>query len=270
MTTLTILLALVIAHFATGLASLRRYDPVVAALTAAQKPVVARWPEQGWLGVLVLVVIVALISVLAELLASALLGSFGLFLLALVVLLYTLGPDDLDIELGKLARTEDDDERNRRISDFGHTDLPPAARTFRAALYRWFGVIFWFALLGIAGALLFRLAEQARDSDEALPENLAGAMERLRAVLAWPVAQLMSLALMLVADFDRSWRAWKQWLNENGWLTPGDGMLLAAGEQAVAPDEPIPAMLRALELCWRMLITWLVVLSVMLIVGWIA
>lgn len=278
MTILTVLLALLIAHFSRRLEEWRNYRHVVAGLERLQNRVVGRWPDQGWLGAAVLVLLVALFAAVLVWVFDALLGKFGLFILSLAVLLYTLGPRDLDRQVTEIAESEDEHRRQCLLDDLGPPAQPPAARVFHAALWRWFGIIFWFTVLGIAGALLYRLAEQTGRTP-AVPEEpgvgvrepaLDSAMARLRAILAWPVAQLMSLALMLASDFDRTLMAWKGWMTRHGWMTPGDGMLLSAGLEAAGPEPGIESMLRAMELAWRMLIIWLVILSLMLIVGWLA
>jgi len=269
MTVLTVLLALLIAHFVRGLDRFRKYQVPVSSMAWLQNQVVARWPEQGWLGVLVLVAVVFPVVALLQWLAGALPGTLGLFLLGLLALLYTIGPEDLDRDVEAIAEAESTDEQRRRMADIGRPDQPPAARVFSDALWRWFGIIFWFAVLGVVGAVLFRLAEQSENAEARGEASLARAMSRLRAILAWPVAQLMSLALMLAADFDRSFLAWKAWMDRHGWLTPGDGMLLSAGLEAADRGEPVPSVIRAMELCWRMLIIWLVLLSLVQIAGWI-
>ena len=45
---------------------------------------------------------------------------------------------------------------------------------FRCALWRWFGVLFWFLLLGPAGALLYRLVSLSAQG-EAQTRAAAGA-----------------------------------------------------------------------------------------------
>ena len=82
---------------------------------------------------------------------------------------------------------------------------------FRNALRRWFGVLFWFLLLGPFGAVLYRLSVLAveRDDTQLAHETAAGARAWL-ALLEWPVAQLMTLGLALVGNFDSVMAAWRE------------------------------------------------------------
>ena len=159
---------------------------------------------------------------------------------------------------------------------------------FRNALRRWFGVLFWFCLLGPFGALLYRLSAQAatQDADAMPPGTLDGARVWL-ALLEWPVVQLMALALALVGNFDSVAGAWRE---------PGafglQGRLLAsaarasvrceiAEEVADFTDAGIPAstalveafgelpeLRDAMRLAWRVLVLWLAVLALVVVAGW--
>src|SRR3546814_17911650 len=82
---------------------------------------------------------------------------------------------------------------------------------FAGALQRWFGVLLWFLLLGPMGAIGFRLFVIA-SADAALPEAHRAAVQRGRAVLECPAAQLLTPALALVAYVDivlDTGRAWQ-------------------------------------------------------------
>nr|MBA3487439.1 hypothetical protein [Lysobacter sp.] len=157
---------------------------------------------------------------------SPLLGLGGL-LFAIVVLFYTWGPRDLDVDVEAIIDAPDPLARRAAASRLwpraGTVSLEGGAlaeAVFRSALRRWFGVLFWFLLLGPFGALLYRLTQLAADGipddiaseaagERRLPlENLRGARV-LQAVLEWPVAQLMALALALVGNFDSVLGAWR-------------------------------------------------------------
>ena len=82
---------------------------------------------------------------------------------------------------------------------------------FRNALRRWFGPLFWFCLLGPFGAALYRLATLSAEADaEVLPQDTRNGARALLAVLEWPLAQLVTLSLALVGNFDSVMAAWRE------------------------------------------------------------
>lgn len=268
MTILALLLALAISHFVRDIRHFRRYRFAVDGIDALGRALGAQFPNQAWLTVLALILIILVISWLALWIAGAALGTLGVFLVALAALLYTLGPEDLDTEVDRLLAIDDGEDAGRAIEAWAGDGDTPAQKVMRAALERWFGIIFWFVVLNIVGVLLYRLAcEYVRhpDGDQATH----AVMQRLQALLQWPVAQLMTLALAISADFDRAWAAWRHWHEENGWRPFGCGMLLFAAEDVAGGDDSATALARAMQLAWRMLIAWLVTLSLLLLAGWI-
>jgi AmpE protein len=162
---------------------------------------------------------------------------------------------------------------------------------FLAAQRRWFGVLFWFLLLGPVGAITYRLSAWAAEGDAAdlPPETLVGAKTWL-AFLDWPVAQLMTLALALVGDFDTVIAAWKD--NGGATLDVQRGFLAAAARASVRTelaDEAmdyadhgvvapgtlvavmgeLPELRDAMSLVWRILLLWLVVMALFVVAGWV-
>lgn len=263
MTILALLMALVISHFAPDIRHVRRYDFATDGIAALGRWLSARVPGQGWLLVVALILILLAISWLLLRLAGIMPGPAGYLLLALVVLLYTLGPEDLDTEVQALL-----DDEEVAIEQWSGHENTPAQKVVREAMERWFGVIFWFVVLNIVGALLYRLTSEFVRREGRDGESQAW-MERLLALLQWPVAQLMTFALAISADFDRVWRAWRHWHAEHGWRPFGCGMLLSAVEDVAGAEDRHEAVARAMQLAWRMLIAWLVVLSILFLAGWI-
>lgn len=268
MTILALLMALAISHFARDIRHVRHYGFAVDGMATLGRAIASRFPSQTWLLVLVLVLILLVISSLLLWITSAAPGQIGLLLLALIVLLYTLGPEDLDTEVAVLLSEEKGAGVPLRIETCGGEEDTPAQQVMRAALERWFGVIFWFVVLNIVGALLYRLTCEFVRRDAGDPEAQA-VMRHLLALLQWPVAQLMTLALAVSADFDRAWGAWRHWHAEHGWRPFGCGMLLSAAEDVAGDDDARNAIARSMQLAWRMLIAWLVALSILLLAGWI-
>ena len=156
----------------------------------------------------------------------------------------------------------------------------------RSALQRWFGVLFWFLLLGPVGALLYRLSALAGEGEFASllpPETLAG-VRKLHALLDWPVAQLMTLSMALVGNFDTVFSAWRRaagnrWVLDLEFLgaaaRAGVGMeLVEEAEEArmaglVPIDERFPELRDAMSVVWRMLLLWMALLALLIIAGWV-
>ena len=95
---------------------------------------------------------------------------FGLleFLFSAAVLYYAWGPRDLERDVEAIDKASDTAQRTAAAQalkqendgadvtfDAEHLVLA----VFHAGLKRWFGVLFWFAVLGPCGALLYRLAQ---------------------------------------------------------------------------------------------------------------
>lgn len=264
MTVLALLLALLAAHFARGFRLLRRYRALVVQLDRLQHACLRTWPSQRWTAAVVAVLVIVILAALLQWLVHALLGTLGSLLLGIATLLYCLGPRDLDTEVDRLVSTDDPEQRDYIDRDLGPGE--PTERVMHAALERWFGVIFWFVLLGVAGALLYRLSAALgrHDGDEALQAE----RDRVRAVLDWPAAQLMTLSLALTNDFERVVAAWRDWHAEHGW-GPGAGMLTAAVAALPTDCKDEDPHQMAMRWVWRILTVWLVVLSALMLAGWL-
>ena len=116
------------------------------------------------------------------------------------------------------------------------------------------------------------------------------------AVLDWPVAQLMTLAMALVGNFDSVLGAWKD--SGGASLKPDVGFLTAAARASVkvelaeeAMDDALdaggnefengnhsaqatgtpglPELRDAMSLVWRILLLWMAVLALFVIAGWV-
>jgi len=146
-------------------------------------------------------------------------------------------------------------------------------------------VLFWFLLLGPAGALLYRLVALSAQgySQQVLSPSLASAAKWWLGVLNWPVAHLMTFGLALAANFDGVLAAWRDWHAQGGWRLD-TGFLGAAArasvvcelaeEDAYAIDGPAqaPALLElrdAMSLVWRVMLLWLAVLAVFVVAGFV-
>jgi membrane protein required for beta-lactamase induction len=210
-------------------------------------------------------------------------------------LLYSLGPRDLDAEVHLFLNAwEQGDEEKAKVfaqQINGATAKPVKAEAlgrivvegiFVAAHERWFGVIFWFVILGPLGALWYRLACVLRDKCVRHGEEstFADTALMMHHILAWIPTRLTLLGYALAgsfADAADAWRketyGWKRnWLVNNYQLLIHGGLgALQLGEE-LAADETRPVDARqvraALGLVLRTLILAIVLIAVVTLGSW--
>lgn len=243
---------------------------------------------------------VLLIGLLQLALRQSLWGVPG-FVFAVLVLFYCWGPRDLDRDVEAIVDAPDAERKREAAASLSATDTAPGGNSpdatvldghvlvegvFNSALRRWFGPLFWFVLLGPTGALLYRIGALL-GSDPAHADAASAQRDAARwllSLLDWPVAQLMTLALALAANFDAVFSAWRDW--HAGGARLDTGFLGAAARASVdieiadddtdVPDgnaiAATPALLElrdAMSLIWRMLLLWLAVLAIVVIAHWL-
>jgi membrane protein required for beta-lactamase induction len=231
--------------------------------------------------------------------------AFGAHLLGLpyvafasLVLVVSLGPRDLGREVRDyIAASEAGDAAaaERLAKEILESDPPTApggrVRAVEEAILvqannRVFGVIFWFMLLGPAGALLFRVADlfRRRAVFEAGRSSLAGAGEpqslvALTAIfgtLAWLPARLLAVGYAIAGSFEDAVADWRAYyddcsesffrINEDVVCAAGMGALRSAsGSGSLA--EPAAAAAASLKLVNRTLVVWLTGISILTLLG---
>lgn len=212
----------------------------------------------------------------------------------IAVLVWCWGPRDLDRDVAAILDAPDADARRQAAAKLWPGAAPVrldgpslVEAVFRNALQRWFAVLFWFLLLGPFGALLYRLSVLATEDAELPPATASGA-RAWRAVLEWPVAQLATLALALVGNFDCAVGAWR----ESGAFALHTRVLGHAARASVrcgiaeevadyadsglTPTTAIaevfgemPELRDAMLLAWRILILWLALIALFVVAGWV-
>lgn len=286
-TLVAVIAALLLGHLARPLAAMRHHDGFVAWLGVlgaggGRLRGVALWIGLG-LPLLALAALQWWLSGWAYGLPSLLLGIVALF--------YAWGPRDLDLDVEAVIDAEGQEARREAAKPlFPQRDDvvieggPLVEAVFRCALWRWFGPLFWFLLLGPVGAVGYRLAALSAQgvARQRLPEPQRDTATMLLGVLDWAVAQLMTLTLALAADFDAVIGAWRRWHADGVRL--GLGHLEAAArasvavelaeEEAYAADGPAqaPALLElrdAMSLVWRILVIWVGVLALFVVAGFV-
>ncbi|HWS41425.1 MAG TPA: cobalamin biosynthesis protein [Arenimonas sp.] len=212
------------------------------------------------------------------------------FVIALLTLLYTWGPKDLDLDVNAILSAKTLDEKEaaaKSLYEEGQTvslEGPVVvAAVFENALTRWFAVLFWFLVFGPAGALAYRLLylQVHHKHDLALPEALQQAAQKALNIAHCIPAHIMVFAMALAANFDKVLNVWREWYQNGGlrfdysFLSQAATVSVAselADEVADVEDGPAnaPALLElrdAISLAWRMMLLWLGILAVFVLAG---
>ena len=291
-TLVAVLVALALGHVAPAfVASARRFAGFRHWLGWLDAHAGAPWRSPAGVAIAVLPAML-LMGLVAVLLHETLLGLPSL-ILGVAVLAWCWGPRDLDRDVEAVI---DADEPAARHAALAH--LQAAGGSLREdvsslveatvvnALRRWFAVLFWFLMLGPAGALGYRLLALMAVSPmrSLVPADTLQAAQRVLAWVEWPVAQLMALAMALVGNFDTAWKAWRQAHGER-WMA-GIGFLGAVARASVSAElreeaqdyteagllpvwQRMPELRDAMSLVWRMLLVWLATLALLVIGGWV-
>ena len=223
-------------------------------------------------------------------------GFVGL-LFDIVVLFWCWGPRDLDLDVAAILDAPDATSRRAAAARLYPPVIEPrldgaslVEAVFRNAQRRWFGVLFWFCVLGPFGALLYRLSVLAaeHDADVMPPDTLQGARVWL-SLLEWPVTQLIALGLALVGNFDSVLSAWR----EDGAFGLGSRLLPSAARASVRSEiaeevadyaesgisastaltevfGELPELRDAMNLAWRVLVLWMAVIALFVVAGWVS
>lgn len=150
--------------------------------------------------------------------------------------------------------------------------------SLKAALSTLLGVLFWYFLLGVAGAVAYRLALICRDLWQGETE-FASFATRACHVLDWLPARMAAFSFAIVGNFQDALESWRG--QAHAWGEENQGVLLAAGagalgvrlggtlnvsgselsrpalglEEATGPD----SINGAVALAWRAAMLWLAV-----------
>lgn len=187
----------------------------------------------------------------------------GMLLVSVGVLYYCLGPDTIEADLAN-----QNIKKRLGLSDDASSSTLVTALT-NAALHRWFGVFFWYVILGIYGAITYRVAcHLAHQQKSASPF----ATHALR-VLEFPVTVLMTVSLALASDFDRIWRHCKQYLTRETLRTMNCQFLYKSMDFAVeqceieTEDENKDQIIEhtTFIVLKRMLVVWLVLVALLVL-----
>jgi membrane protein required for beta-lactamase induction len=230
-------------------------------------------------------------------LGSKLLG-LPQFAFAVFLLLFSFGPRDLKDEVDDYVAALERGDRAAAASsarellegDAQRRGLGAAAAIedaiFVQANHRIFGVIFWFLVLGAAGAWLFRVSDllrrraagEARRVDQpVVGDSFGGALAQVHGILAWVPARLAALSYALAGSFEDAVGNWRVAADGagNGLAERSEDLLARVGRGSLQPSiAAVPAA--ALDLAsargaWRIVVRslwiWLAIVAVLVLAG---
>lgn len=306
MNLIALLIGLVIERLATQLFHLRRLrwlDRIIdAGFRQAQR--LANWPA------LVAVILLALLLALPVYVATFVLGAsfilgdtlagFPYMLLAIVVLFFSLGPQDIGEDIDDYCRAleEGDEEHIQQTAKaIIESDVPadPVERIQKVeeavcvqANNRLFAVIFWFVLLGPLGAWTYRVTDLIRrravftasrdDEADGTASRVRDAAVNLHGWLAFIPARLTAIGYAAAGHFDAaigSWRAPTEQkdaslseYNEHLLARVGVSALALASEEGEdLAQRGVRGATAASKLVFRLLLIWAVVIAAMTLYG---
>lgn len=217
---------------------------------------------------------------------------YGLAYLAFaaLVLFFSLGPQDLlaQLKLWLDAQAQGDMAtaaavaRSIQEPDGERPPIEPArpleCAVFVQANHRIFGVVFWFMLLGPAGAWGYRVADLFRRRLRASGGGgrSTRAVEALFGLLAWVPARLLALSYAVAGSFDDAVQDWRDYYRQTsaGFFHVSEDILAAAGIGAIRrrcpANDALAAMQAARQLVLRALTVWVTVIALLTLAGWAA
>lgn len=300
MNLIALLIGLVIERLATQLFHWRRMrwmDRLID-FGFSQAERLATWPA------IIPVILLAVVLVLPVFAVIWFLGStlagFTYLFLAIVVLFFSLGPQDIGEEVGEYCRAlesgEDEQVNNAAkaivegavpVDAVERTNCVEAAVCVQAN-NRLFAVVFWFVILGPLGAWAYRATDMIRRRavfsaarDEQADGNSArvrDAAEMLHGWLAWIPARLTAVGYAAAGHMDDALAALRAPTEDKDATTSerSENLLARVGIAALAlqsrPDEtPTERAIRGAQaanhLVFKLLLIWAVIIAAMTLYG---
>ena len=249
---IALLIGLIVERLATHLFHLRELRWLDRVIDAGFRQVrrFANWP--ALIPVILLATMLALPVFLVVFGLGDLLFGVPYLILAIIVLFFSLGPNDIGEEIDEYCKAveSDDEERLRQTSKALIEAVVPDEVEERIrrveeavcvqANNRLFAVIFWFVLFGPAGAWTYRVTDLIRrravfnssrgDEEGGAADNVLYAATTLHGWLAWIPARLTAVGYAMAGSFEEAVRTPEPRIHDSGsfdgalsaWRTPSD------------------------------------------------
>jgi AmpE protein len=253
--------------------TVKRYNWFTSYAVAMQKYLQAI--KQPWIITLLILLPLLIITLLIQLGLTH--GIFYVieFLFAVIAVWYCLWPislsEQLETSIGK-QKAANDQSASEMNDDEAVDPEEGDTRALTEAMLchannRTFAVIFWFAVLGPFGAVLYCCIAQLTKISSRPGEGLnaiARVAHTLEDLLDWLPARLAALGYVIAGDFSNGF---KQWIHHfNGGLSSNQDLLISTGfgamninPEATGDEEEARQVLRLID---RSLIVWLVVIAI--------
>ena len=208
------------------------------------------------------------------------------FILSILIFVYCLGPD-LSIVLNNytqalegnieedIAVIETDLELNLDKNDHKES-LTISSILIRSHEYM-FGILFWYIVLGMSGALLFSLALVLNRKYQGVHGGYASSVQDLHKILIWPSSRLLALGFAISGSLVDTLERWRNLEGES--LSISQEIISESGLGALQYDETTPAddeeakknyiqcIKETQALINRSLIVWLTILGILTLGG---
>ena len=205
--------------------------------------------------------------------------------ISLLVLIYCLAPEDLDSRLDDYINALDSEDTstvtslteefidNTVINDNDSNEVAIIKSALVESHKRTFAVIFWFLVLGVVGALFYRLVNELDDELNDIRSGFSDSTNILINILEWPSSRLMIFGLALAGHLVDALPKWGKAehlsfeVNNTVLTNAGLGALQYMPESQLAGREKSYWIDEFKSLLNRTLIIWLAILGLMTLSG---
>jgi AmpE protein len=258
----------------------------------------ASWPPLIPVVILAIVLVLPVYAVIFSL--GGTLAGFTYLIMAVVVLFFSLGPNDIGEEVDEYCEaleSEDEEAIQNAAKSIVEGDVPADARQRIGCVEeaicvqannRLFAVIFWFVLLGPLAAWAYRVTDIIRrravfnaardDKAESNVVLIRDAAAMLHGWLAWMPARLTAVGYATAGHFDEAIAAMRAPTEQRDATLSeqSENLLARVGTAALASEDRqdesitergVRGAVAANRLVFRLLIIWAVVIAAMTLYG---
>jgi len=213
-------------------------------------------------------------------------GALLSFVFSIAVLLYCIGPRDLDSQVKQYidaVERGDTEAANFYASEiYGRAIVAPPEEVdqiTRAAILtainsRVISVIFWFTLLGPVGAMMYRLSEILKTQYHGNASGFAQSTQRLYDILIWIPARICVFSFALAGNFIDTFSRWQSMGDfiekDSEQLIIESGLGAIQRDIGQADSDSKSDVQAVLALAKRALIVYIALLAIFTIAGWLA